>query len=542
MGYFIWPTVNKHVTSKYGYRNLNIKGSSKYHKGIDIGGPAGNDIYAARSGVVTISKTGYNGGRGYYVVVKHSEQYETLYQHCSKLLVKVGDRVAAGQVIAKVGSTGIGSGAHLHFEIHDLVKKRDATYGNTVDPLKYVSPSDTLKNISDTAVFTGSTSSSSVDPMYSTGKDTVIFIGDSRTVGMKQYVGKNLNIWSAKSGEGYKWMTTLGVPAIEGKVSSNTAVCFWIGINDMLYVSGMKYATYINNCAYNWVAKGASVYFVSVGPVRRQGYGILTNEKIQAWNQSVRDNLGMNVGYIDAYSAIIDSFETVDGLHYNKQTSLDVYNLILESAKQGTTTLYCNSSVIGGSPYQMDYTKLNPYVVTIDRATSASLNYSKLKLAGVVGAILEAGYLYTPNAYNEVYEFKQPRFDVQLNNIIRNNIEFGFFFVARAKNEEQARSELYWLSFIVRQHPPKLGVWVQLDFPSKSRVLNNKIVDCYQKGLYRLGLAGKIGFYTTKESLKWFNWENYQDRWFMWIVDHVDSASDLEQLLTPEFFDLDGVG
>lgn len=538
MGYFMWPTVNKRVTSGYGPRNLNIKGSSKYHKGIDIGGPAGNDIYAARSGVVTVSKTGYNGGRGYYVVVKHSDRYETLYQHCSKLLVKVGDRVAAGQVIAKVGSTGIGSGAHLHFEIHDLLKKRDPTYGNTVNPQDYVKPSDTLQNISDTETFSGSYGTTVTTEA---SRSTVILIGDSRTVAIKQFVGKTLNIFSCKSAMGYKWMVETGVPAIESKVSSDTAVCFLLGINDMLYIPGTKYAAYINECANRWVAKGAAVYFVSVNPVRTSGYGSITNEKIQAWNQNVRDNLSMNVGYIDTYSSIINNFNTIDGLHYDKETSLNIYNLVVDSAKQGSTTMYCNSAVIGGSPYQMDYTKLNPYVVTIDRGTSARLDYSKLKPAGVVGAILEAGYLYTPGAHNEVYDFKQPRFDVQLKKIQDNNLEFGFFFVARAKNTEEARSELYWLSFIVRQHTPRLGVWVQLDLPSKSRVVNNKIIDCYQKGLIRLGLAGKMGFYTSKESLTYFSWEQYQQRWFMWIVDHVEESSSLEQLFTPEFFDLDGV-
>lgn len=536
MGYFIWPTVNKRVTSKYGPRNLNIPGSSKNHKGIDVGGPAGNDIYAARSGTVTVSKTGRNGGRGYYVVVKHNEKYETLYQHCSKLLVSVGQHVSAGQVIAKVGSTGVGSGAHLHFEIHDLTKKPDPVYGNTVNPLDYVKTTDTLSNLSDDDIYAGVETSGA-------GRSTIIFIGDSRTVGMKQYVGSDNNIWSCKSGMGFSWMQSTGVPQIENKVSSDTAVCILMGINDMLYVSPNKYSSYINECASRWTSKGAAVYFVSVNPVRKSGYNSLNNDKIQTFNQNVRNGLSQNVGYIDTFSAIIDTFNSIDGLHYDKETSLSIYNLIKESALQGQQNMFANSAMIGGSPIQVDYTKLNPYVIRINDQTPASLDYSKLADVGVVGVYILAGSLYNSTNHVKKQTFKQKNFDYQRNRVEKANVEYGYFFHGNAQTIAEVQSEIYELSFIVRQHPPRLGVWVTLYSLSKNKKLNNSLVEAYQKQLFRLGLAGKIGIILKdRKDLELFDWDRFQEDWLLWIIDRVEDQADLQKLLDPAFFDTNGIG
>ena len=82
---------------------------------------------AAAAGTVTLS--GWNGTYGYCIKISHGNGTETLYGHCSKLLVGVGQKVSAGQVIAKVGSTGNSTGNHLHFE----VRKNGITY----DPQYY---------------------------------------------------------------------------------------------------------------------------------------------------------------------------------------------------------------------------------------------------------------------------------------------------------------------------------------------------------------------------------------------------------------------
>ena len=87
------------------------------HNGIDIAAPTGTEIYAAESGTVT--KALYTSvGYGIYAVIDHGD-YTTLYSHCSELLVKMGQTVEKGDVIALVGSTGNSTGPHLHFGVYN---------------------------------------------------------------------------------------------------------------------------------------------------------------------------------------------------------------------------------------------------------------------------------------------------------------------------------------------------------------------------------------------------------------------------------------
>jgi murein DD-endopeptidase MepM/ murein hydrolase activator NlpD len=105
----IWP-IHGRNTSNFGPRGRSV------HEGIDLAAPKGTPVLASASGRVAYSG---NGMRGYgkVVVLKHTNDLSTVYAHNSSLLVRMGDRVAQGQTIAKVGATGRATGPHLHFEI-----------------------------------------------------------------------------------------------------------------------------------------------------------------------------------------------------------------------------------------------------------------------------------------------------------------------------------------------------------------------------------------------------------------------------------------
>ena len=107
------------VTSYYGYRVHPVSGGKDYHTGVDIGMPQGTVIRAGHDGVVTVA--GNSGGYGLCVIIEgDTPTGKTLmmrYGHCSQLLVAVGANVHAGDVIAKVGSTGTSTGPHLHLEV-----------------------------------------------------------------------------------------------------------------------------------------------------------------------------------------------------------------------------------------------------------------------------------------------------------------------------------------------------------------------------------------------------------------------------------------
>jgi len=107
---FIWPIHGTStISSTFGMRH------GKLHAGFDIPAVTGTPIIASRDGRVL--STGYSGGYGLSVIVEHRNGFITRYSHCSAILIKKGDFVRSGQVIAFVGSTGHSTGSHLDFEI-----------------------------------------------------------------------------------------------------------------------------------------------------------------------------------------------------------------------------------------------------------------------------------------------------------------------------------------------------------------------------------------------------------------------------------------
>lgn len=115
-GSMMWPCPSsKRVTSDYGPRTSPTNGASSNHKGIDIGVAYGADIVAADGGTVLVAT--YSSSGGNYVIIDHGGGLCTVYMHASSLTVSAGQTVSKGQVIAKVGSTGISTGNHLHFGV-----------------------------------------------------------------------------------------------------------------------------------------------------------------------------------------------------------------------------------------------------------------------------------------------------------------------------------------------------------------------------------------------------------------------------------------
>lgn len=122
-GKFRWPLKTGVLTDYFGSRRGN-------HRGVDIGAPTGTPIYAAASGTVLISQRGSSYGN--FVKIDHGDGYVTVYAHASELLVKPGQWVSKGQVIARVGSTGKSTGPHLHFEVQH--------FGTPLNPLRFFKP------------------------------------------------------------------------------------------------------------------------------------------------------------------------------------------------------------------------------------------------------------------------------------------------------------------------------------------------------------------------------------------------------------------
>lgn len=127
-GSMTWPCPSyNRISSPYGYRTHPISGTRKLHKGLDISASSGNPVIAAASG--TVVKSYFSSSYGNYVVISHGGGVMTAYAHMTRRLVSVGQRVAAGQQVGTVGSTGNSTGPHLHFEVY--------VGGSTVNPMNY---------------------------------------------------------------------------------------------------------------------------------------------------------------------------------------------------------------------------------------------------------------------------------------------------------------------------------------------------------------------------------------------------------------------
>lgn len=123
-----WPLPESiHVTSPFGIRNHPILGGRRLHAGVDLGASPGTPVRASGAGIVR--RAGEDAANGRAIVLDHGSGVVTIYCHNEELLVRDGERVQRGQIIAKSGNTGRSTGPHLHYQL-DLA-------GAPVDPLRY---------------------------------------------------------------------------------------------------------------------------------------------------------------------------------------------------------------------------------------------------------------------------------------------------------------------------------------------------------------------------------------------------------------------
>ena len=126
-GILFYPTAGP-IVSGFGYRTHPVYGTTRFHSGVDIDGACGQPIWAAESGEVI--SAGSNGGYGNVTVIDHGDGLSTLYAHQSSIGVGVGTQVSRGHQIGSVGTTGLSTGCHLHFEVR--------INGEPVDPVPYL--------------------------------------------------------------------------------------------------------------------------------------------------------------------------------------------------------------------------------------------------------------------------------------------------------------------------------------------------------------------------------------------------------------------
>jgi murein DD-endopeptidase MepM/ murein hydrolase activator NlpD len=123
----IWP-VYGYIRSGFGYRTHPLRRKKQFHKGVDIPAWIGAPVQATADGYVNFA--GWGGGYGWIVVISHSFGYQTIYAHLSELEVAQGGTVFKGQIIGKIGTSGLSTGPHVHYEI---LRRRKA-----INPMPYL--------------------------------------------------------------------------------------------------------------------------------------------------------------------------------------------------------------------------------------------------------------------------------------------------------------------------------------------------------------------------------------------------------------------
>jgi murein DD-endopeptidase MepM/ murein hydrolase activator NlpD len=119
------PVAARALTSRFGMRSHPVLGGYRMHSGVDLAAPTGTPVSAPGAGVVTFAN--WSGGYGLLVTVDHGKGMQTRFGHLSRLMVSTGQKVARGQLLGLVGSTGRSTGPHLHYEMRQN--------GRAIDPL-----------------------------------------------------------------------------------------------------------------------------------------------------------------------------------------------------------------------------------------------------------------------------------------------------------------------------------------------------------------------------------------------------------------------
>ena len=193
----------------------------------------------------------------------------------------------------------------------------------------YYTPDDNdgVVNVSNDGTTGGiSNDTEDVQPEATQAPAGVIFVGDSRFRAMANIATDNSDLWECSSTGDYNWLTGTAFTDVDPRVGKGTKVFISIGINDLTQYQ--SYASAIVAKAQEWNAKGATVYFVSVGPVGSDSY--ILNQDIVNYNTYLYQSFAnAGVYYIDAYNYLVQAgYDTTDGENYTDATSMALYNYI----------------------------------------------------------------------------------------------------------------------------------------------------------------------------------------------------------------------
>lgn len=179
---------------------------------------------------------------------------------------------------------------------------------------------------------------------------------------------------------------------------------------------------------------------------------------------------------------------------------------------------------------------IHPYVAKIDKGIY-NVDYNSLKKIGVVGVMLDGGYLFD-SAHDRI-EYKADAITQQVKEVEKAALPYGFFFTTRARNAAEANNECRAFRRVIYRHSPKLGVWVRPNLIVSSEDAA-AIIERFYSSFVDWGLKSRCGIYATKKQAKLINWPEQASYMPLWLEGEMTSiVNPSDELLTPSFFKLD---
>ena len=192
-----------------------------------------------------------------------------------------------------------------------------------------------VKVINRTTTQTNSSGTASTSSSANKSTSNIIFIGDSRTEGIRDTV-KSDSKFICLGSQGYSWMKNTAFPQADQIVNSDSKVIIWMGVNDLGNID--NYIKEVNNKASQWTSKGAKVYYAAVGPLGWDDQ-YASNSGIESFNKKLKEGLAYNVSYIELYQYLKNNgYKTVDSTHYNSETNKKVYDYLVNAVYSGVTS------------------------------------------------------------------------------------------------------------------------------------------------------------------------------------------------------------
>lgn len=184
--------------------------------------------------------------------------------------------------------------------------------------------------------------------------------------------------------------------------------------------------------------------------------------------------------------------------------------------------------------------ELRPYVIIVDvtKVTNSQMDYTTLRICGVVGVYFYVGSGLDHGSGNVEYHNKAAY--ALCEGAKMDIMPFGYIFTSKAETPEEVKKEAYWMFFIISKYPPKLGVWVECDFNGSSSKTCRELTDVWYDKFVDWGLKSKCGLYCSMEQAKKINWPDQANYMPLWLSNEmVDNVCPDDELLTPTFFKLD---